>query len=111
MIANKSFYGLFASMTSKACTQHPHFHESYHHLNSHISLAFASCCMLNVLSCRQVDHDSDFLEQERIMDYSLLVGIHFREVSQSGEPLTSGSRTSGVHTPSGIYFIPLSTTP
>nr|GMD38244.1 phosphatidylinositol 4-phosphate 5-kinase 6-like [Ipomoea batatas] len=49
--------------------------------------------------CRQVDHDSDFLEQERIMDYSLLVGIHFREVSQSGEPVISGSRTSGVHTP------------
>lgn len=29
--------------------------------------------------CRQVDKDCEFLEQERIMDYSLLVGIHFRE--------------------------------
>ncbi|KAJ0980932.1 hypothetical protein J5N97_009187 [Dioscorea zingiberensis] len=28
---------------------------------------------------RQVDKDTEFLEQERIMDYSLLVGIHFRE--------------------------------
>ncbi|KAJ0976168.1 hypothetical protein J5N97_018133 [Dioscorea zingiberensis] len=28
---------------------------------------------------RQVDKDCEFLEQEKIMDYSLLVGIHFRE--------------------------------
>ncbi|CAL9201049.1 phosphatidylinositol 4-phosphate 5-kinase 6-like isoform X1 [Musa acuminata AAA Group] len=27
---------------------------------------------------RQVDRDCEFLEQERIMDYSLLVGVHFR---------------------------------
>ncbi|KAK8579788.1 hypothetical protein V6N12_070094 [Hibiscus sabdariffa] len=31
--------------------------------------------------CRQVERDCDFLEQERIMDYSLLIGFHFREVS------------------------------
>lgn len=31
--------------------------------------------------CRQIEKDSDFLEQERIMDYSLLVGLHFREPS------------------------------
>ncbi|XP_076893694.1 phosphatidylinositol 4-phosphate 5-kinase 4-like [Bidens hawaiensis] len=30
---------------------------------------------------RQIDKDSDFLEQERIMDYSLLVGLHFKETS------------------------------
>ncbi|KAE8702145.1 Phosphatidylinositol 4-phosphate 5-kinase 1 [Hibiscus syriacus] len=30
--------------------------------------------------CRQVDRDCDFLERERIMDYSLLVGLHFSEV-------------------------------
>ncbi|KAJ6818588.1 putative phosphatidylinositol 4-phosphate 5-kinase 6 [Iris pallida] len=29
--------------------------------------------------CRQVDKDCEFLEQERIMDYSLLVGLHFRD--------------------------------
>ncbi|KAL8154340.1 hypothetical protein V2J09_012100 [Rumex salicifolius] len=34
--------------------------------------------------CRQVDRDCDFLEQERIMDYSLLVGLHFQESSSSG---------------------------
>uniref|UniRef100_A0A0D9X2F8 Phosphatidylinositol 4-phosphate 5-kinase n=1 Tax=Leersia perrieri TaxID=77586 RepID=A0A0D9X2F8_9ORYZ len=28
---------------------------------------------------RQVDRDCDFLEQEKIMDYSLLVGVHFRD--------------------------------
>ncbi|XP_050283136.1 phosphatidylinositol 4-phosphate 5-kinase 6-like [Quercus robur] len=44
--------------------------------------------------CRQVDRDCDFLEQERIMDYSLLVGLHFRETS-SRECLTPRSRTSG----------------
>ncbi|XP_051123780.1 phosphatidylinositol 4-phosphate 5-kinase 1-like [Andrographis paniculata] len=27
---------------------------------------------------KQIDHDCEFLERERIMDYSLLVGIHFR---------------------------------
>ncbi|XVF82321.1 hypothetical protein PTKIN_Ptkin16aG0037200 [Pterospermum kingtungense] len=43
--------------------------------------------------CRQVDRDCDFLEQERIMDYSLLIGFHFREASTP--------RTSGVHTPNG----------
>ncbi|GMI90446.1 phosphatidylinositol-4-phosphate 5-kinase 6 [Hibiscus trionum] len=31
--------------------------------------------------CRQVNRDCDFLEQERIMDYSMLIGFHFREVS------------------------------
>ncbi|KAK1369874.1 hypothetical protein POM88_035966 [Heracleum sosnowskyi] len=28
--------------------------------------------------CRQAEKDCDFLEYERIMDYSLLVGVHFR---------------------------------
>ncbi|KAF8670410.1 hypothetical protein HU200_050715 [Digitaria exilis] len=28
---------------------------------------------------RQVDRDCEFLEQEKIMDYSLLVGVHFRD--------------------------------
>ncbi|KAF3782382.1 Phosphatidylinositol 4-phosphate 5-kinase 6 [Nymphaea thermarum] len=42
---------------------------------------------------RQVDRDCEFLETERIMDYSLLVGIHFREVSYS--------RESGTRTPTG----------
>lgn len=28
---------------------------------------------------RQVERDCEFLEQERIMDYSLLVGLHFRD--------------------------------
>ncbi|OAY72854.1 Phosphatidylinositol 4-phosphate 5-kinase 4 [Ananas comosus] len=32
--------------------------------------------------CRQVDRDSEFLEQERIMDYSLLVGVHFGDATQ-----------------------------
>ncbi|XP_042450855.1 phosphatidylinositol 4-phosphate 5-kinase 6-like [Zingiber officinale] len=34
---------------------------------------------------KQVDRDCELLEQERIMDYSLLVGVHFREASASQE--------------------------
>ncbi|XP_057249269.1 phosphatidylinositol 4-phosphate 5-kinase 4 [Beta vulgaris subsp. vulgaris] len=43
--------------------------------------------------CRQVDRDCEFLEQERIMDYSLLVGLHFREASKAGDLIPSGART------------------
>ncbi|KAG2318337.1 hypothetical protein Bca52824_011550 [Brassica carinata] len=43
--------------------------------------------------CRQVDKDCEFLEQERIMDYSLLVGLHFREASKDSATPTSGART------------------
>ncbi|GJR64673.1 phosphatidylinositol 4-phosphate 5-kinase 4-like protein [Tanacetum coccineum] len=32
---------------------------------------------------RQIDRDCDFLEQERIMDYSLLVGLHFKDTNVS----------------------------
>ncbi|PWZ37868.1 Phosphatidylinositol 4-phosphate 5-kinase 4 [Zea mays] len=38
---------------------------------------------------RQVDRDCEFLEQEKIMDYSLLVGVHFRENTE--KLLTEGS--------------------
>ncbi|GAB2295604.1 Phosphatidylinositol 4-phosphate 5-kinase 4 [Dionaea muscipula] len=43
--------------------------------------------------CRQVDRDCEFLENERIMDYSMLVGIHFREASKAGDLIPSGART------------------
>ncbi|XP_039803368.1 phosphatidylinositol 4-phosphate 5-kinase 6-like isoform X2 [Panicum virgatum] len=43
--------------------------------------------------CRQVDKDCELLEQERIMDYSLLVGIHFKDRyssnSDNGPPHTA----------------------
>ncbi|KAG2372520.1 Phosphatidylinositol 4-phosphate 5-kinase [Vigna angularis] len=39
---------------------------------------------LNMMLCRQVDRDCDFLEQERIMDYSMLVGLHFKETTSAG---------------------------
>lgn len=32
-----------------------------------------------VIIARQIDRDCEFLEAERIMDYSLLVGLHFRD--------------------------------
>ncbi|CAH9062439.1 unnamed protein product [Cuscuta europaea] len=34
---------------------------------------------------RQVDKDCELLEQERIMDYSLLVGVHFKEATSNGD--------------------------
>ncbi|KAG8391122.1 hypothetical protein BUALT_Bualt01G0155100 [Buddleja alternifolia] len=51
--------------------------------------------------CSQVDQDCSFLEQERIMDYSLLVGIHFKEISHSGEPLNTRANASEVQPPIG----------
>jgi len=45
---------------------------------------------------RQIDRDCELLEQEGIMDYSLLVGIHFKDISENGELISSGS-----HTPTG----------
>uniref|UniRef100_A0A7N0T3D2 1-phosphatidylinositol-4-phosphate 5-kinase n=1 Tax=Kalanchoe fedtschenkoi TaxID=63787 RepID=A0A7N0T3D2_KALFE len=50
--------------------------------------------------CRQVDRDCELLEQERIMDYSLLVGVHFGDGS-FGNQMTE-ARISGVRTPTGI---------
>lgn len=49
-----------------------------------------------------MDRDCDFLEQERIMDYSMLVGLHFRGIScsEAGTP----SRNSGAHTPTGYVL-------
>ncbi|KAA8517265.1 hypothetical protein F0562_017558 [Nyssa sinensis] len=42
---------------------------------------------------RQIDRDCEFLEQERIMDYSLLVGLHFRETTNAGELIPSCARS------------------
>lgn len=48
-----------------------------------VSLDFLFCFgVLNVfyfLHFRQIERDCEFLEAERIMDYSLLVGLHFRD--------------------------------
>ncbi|GMG99559.1 hypothetical protein Nepgr_001399 [Nepenthes gracilis] len=38
---------------------------------------------------RQVDRDCEFLEAERIMDYSLLIGLHFRDDYPSSEAAQS----------------------
>ncbi|XP_057983287.1 phosphatidylinositol 4-phosphate 5-kinase 5-like [Malania oleifera] len=43
--------------------------------------------------CRQIDRDCEFLEQERIMDYSLLVGLHFRVAPPAGDLIPSGPQT------------------
>ncbi|XP_038721601.1 phosphatidylinositol 4-phosphate 5-kinase 4-like isoform X1 [Tripterygium wilfordii] len=45
--------------------------------------------------CRQVDRDCELLEQERIMDYSLLVGLHFRDASASGDLIPSEGQSPG----------------
>ncbi|XP_047340912.1 phosphatidylinositol 4-phosphate 5-kinase 6-like [Impatiens glandulifera] len=51
--------------------------------------------------CKQVDRDCELLEQERIMDYSLLVGLHFREVTPEPGLTTTAS---GHRTPTGSYL-------
>jgi 1-phosphatidylinositol-4-phosphate 5-kinase len=47
---------------------------------------------------RQIDRDCELLEQEGIMDYSLLVGIHFKDISPEGDLIPSGSHSP----PAGI---------
>ncbi|CAI9099625.1 OLC1v1036475C1 [Oldenlandia corymbosa var. corymbosa] len=42
---------------------------------------------------RQIDRDCEFLEQERIMDYSLLVGLHFREAANSSDHTPADCQT------------------
>ncbi|KAJ8770367.1 hypothetical protein K2173_014980 [Erythroxylum novogranatense] len=49
--------------------------------------------------CRQVDRDCELLEQERIMDYSLLVGLHFRDVSPAGDLIPCVPETPPGETP------------
>lgn len=55
----------------------------------------------NSLFCRQVERDCEFLEQEKIMDYSLLVGVHFRQVSNSRDCLVPEPCTPQSQTPTG----------
>ena len=42
---------------------------------------FGPCICHNMceILLRQIERDCEFLEAERIMDYSLLVGLHFRD--------------------------------
>jgi hypothetical protein len=47
-------------------------------LLSYLHLVLASVIMFEIL-LRQIERDCEFLEAERIMDYSLLVGLHFRD--------------------------------
>lgn len=68
-------------------------------LNSNILIFIL---LVNEVQCcytRQVDRDCDFLEQERIMDYSLLVGLHFREPNVAADLIPAGGRT-----PTGFYL-------
>ncbi|KAI3830231.1 hypothetical protein L1987_04366 [Smallanthus sonchifolius] len=50
---------------------------------------------------RQIDRDCDFLEQERIMDYSLLVGLHFRETDVNELGTSIDDSTYRVSDPGG----------
>ena len=52
------------------------------------------------LFSRQVDKDCELLEQEGIMDYSLLLGIHFKNISQDGDVLPIAPQS-----PTGNSFI------
>lgn len=35
--------------------------------------------------CRQLSHDCDFLQKLHIMDYSLLLGVHYRDIRNPGQ--------------------------
>lgn len=48
-----------------------------------------------MFSLRQIYRDCEFLEAEGIMDYSLLIGLHFRDDYSSDEMKMS---------PNGIHF-------
>ncbi|KAG4927787.1 hypothetical protein JHK84_053350 [Glycine max] len=61
------------------------------------------------LFSRQVDKDCELLEQEGIMDYSLLLGIYFKDISPDGEiiPLQSHTPTEKLRKQNGEYLFPL----
>ncbi|KAK1628898.1 hypothetical protein QYE76_003213 [Lolium multiflorum] len=44
--------------------------------------------------CKQVDRDCELLEQERIMDYSLLVGVHFKDRCKDISNADNGTPTT-----------------
>uniref|UniRef100_A0ACD5Y4E7 Uncharacterized protein n=1 Tax=Avena sativa TaxID=4498 RepID=A0ACD5Y4E7_AVESA len=44
--------------------------------------------------CKQVDRDCELLEQERIMDYSLLVGVHFKDRCKDISNAENGTPTA-----------------
>ncbi|CAJ1958927.1 unnamed protein product [Sphenostylis stenocarpa] len=52
--------------------------------------------------CRQVDRDCDFLEQERIMDYSMLVGLHFKDTTSLGTVTPSRHSSASCFTPTDV---------
>ena len=58
----------------------------------------------NIPFCRQVNKDCDFLEQERIMDYSMLVGLHFRGMSCSDNVTPPSGYSPGTTTPTGYIL-------
>lgn len=59
---------------------------------------------------RQIDRDCEFLERERIMDYSLLIGVHFRddysgdEMKMSPFNLDSGNLSPQLKNNTQIFF-------
>lgn len=57
----------------------------------------------NIPLCRQVDRDCDFLEHERIMDYSMLVGLHFRGMP-CNDSITPSGYSPGPQTPTGYIL-------
>lgn len=55
--------------------------------------------------CRQIEIDSKFLEAQCIMDYSLLLGVHYR-APQHLRSLMSYNRTDGLGSVAeeGVYY-------
>lgn len=48
--------------------------------------------LILVSLCRQIEIDSKFLEAQNIMDYSLLLGVHYRAPQQLRSLMSYGRR-------------------
>jgi 1-phosphatidylinositol-4-phosphate 5-kinase len=69
------------------------FRINHHFDQQHLALVF----------CRQIERDAKFLESERIMDYSLLMGVHFQGAGERIED-TLGSIVDGHGALPGIHM-------
>lgn len=63
--------------------------------NAYILNAKIECFLLLILCCRQIEIDSKFLEAQHIMDYSLLLGVHYRAPQHLRTLMSYNQSTSG----------------
>lgn len=99
-------FKLLGSMCLK--TKHKNFilHINYYVLK-YIVLIISSIFFYLLLYCRQISIDCTFLESQQIIDYSLLLGLHFRapeHLKAILEPPSTISSPESVLAYDGISF-------